>query len=120
MKFNIESNGFKVTQAISNYAQDRAEASLLKVLAPAGATCLIKLKNLSGPHGRPTWACEMVARFPKKHRIHVDERAQDIYKAIDLAANRLGRSVKRTRQKIRTKERKEGKSFRKIKSPEDS
>lgn len=72
---------------------DRFEERILSVT--------VRLDDISGPHGPGTKRCHMEVHLLHRDAVIVEQDHTDIYTAVDKAANRLKRTVRRHINRVR-------------------
>ena len=101
MELHVDSQGFKLTDAIKDYALEKILPRIEKHVTLDGLAHAY-LRDLSAHHSSHVYSCEVVLNIPGSHRIHVEERAKELYAAIDTAAIHLGEVLNRDVKKKRT------------------
>jgi ribosomal subunit interface protein len=92
MKVGVRKPGSDVSEAVRSHVEQR----LLFVLACFERSILdvdVHLTDLNGSRGRFEKRCRMGARLVPWGGVRVEETADDLYAAIDYAADRLGQCV---------------------------
>jgi ribosome hibernation promoting factor len=79
------------------FALDRFEQRIRRVS--------IRLSDLNGPRGGVDKVCRIQAQVSPAGTLTVEERSADIYRAVDGAAHRLQKSVRRTLRRRRGSQR---------------
>jgi ribosomal subunit interface protein len=63
---------------------------------------IVRFEDLNGPRGGVDMSCRIVVRLRPGGAVRVEERDEDLYSAIDRAADRVGRAVRRELGRRRT------------------
>ena len=106
MKFRIQSRGFKLTKALYN----RVSLKLHRILSRYDdriTSAEVTLQDVNGPKGGEDMQCLVNIKLSKSKSIVVQERATDLYDAINTCSQRvrltMERHFERTRQMSRRK-----------------
>ena len=110
MDLRVDTQGFKLTDAIRDYALEKILPRIEKHLHGDDTAAHAWLRDLSA-HTH-VYSCEVVLSLRGRRRIHVDERATELYKAIDKAADHLDEALGRDIKKKRTLARHRGRTVK--------
>ena len=94
MRILLRGLGIGPTPAI----EERVERRLLFALgrfARRVDDITVRFEDLNGPRGGVDKVCRVEARLRPGGAVRVAERSEDLYTAIDRAADRIGRAVRR-------------------------
>lgn len=94
MHFDVRSEGFELTGALQHHAQRRLDFALAR-FRPHLGWVYMRLTDDNGPRGGVDKRCQVRVRLPGLPRVVINELADDLYVAIDRAADRAGRTVAR-------------------------
>lgn len=94
MHFDVRSEGFELTGALQHHAQRRLDFALAR-FRPHLGWVYMRLTDDNGPRGGVDKRCQVRVRLPGLPRVVINELADDLYAAIDRAADRAGRTVAR-------------------------
>ena len=108
MKVIVKARHMKLTQALRAYAEEKLEEPLVKVFDREAAKVEIELYDLGHIRDRQSKECKVTVKMPRsKKPVVITEVDDDMYKAINLAHDRLLVLVKRAHAKMQhTTERK--------------
>ena len=94
MKIGIHAHGFEMTDAIEEHirrrlrsASDWARHALLRIT--------VKLSDENGPRGGLDKRCTIVATIAGLPELVIEDTRDDLYRAVDCAAERLSRNLSR-------------------------
>ncbi len=100
MKIEVVGVHLDVTSSLTEYANHRIGLSLDRFEDRiTGVT--VRLEDISGPHGPGTKRCHMEVHLMHRESVIVEQNHTDIYTAVDKAANRLKRTVRRHINRVR-------------------
>lgn len=94
MQFDIRTEGFELTGALHQHAHRRLDFALSR-FRPHLGWVYMRLSDDNGPRGGIDKRCQVRVRLPGLSRVVINELADDLYAAIDRAADRAGRTVAR-------------------------
>jgi putative sigma-54 modulation protein len=90
MQISVHAKGFDITAALQRHAEGRVEAAVER-LAKDGSRAVVTLEDVNGPRGGEDKRCSVrLTGFGLKAE-PVVATASDMYAAIDLATEKLGR-----------------------------
>lgn len=95
MKVNVRGVHLTLSDAIKQHVQKHLVDPIEHFYDSEAAEIEIHLRDNNGPKGGVDKECSVTVRVPNSQSIHVTEVAEDIYKAIDLARDRVEKSAKR-------------------------
>ncbi len=94
MRVNIQSRGFELTPALRTHAERRLAFALSRFEQRLQAVS-VRLADENGPRGGVDKRCVLRVRMMGLPEAVITECAEDLYAAIDRAADRAGRTVAR-------------------------
>ncbi len=95
MHLDIQSQGFDLTDAIRDYAERRLAFGLGRS-AQHVSNVAVLLADINGPRGGNDKRCRIRVRLAPSLEVVVEDTQSDLYRAIDRAAERMGRTVARS------------------------
>jgi len=99
MRTIIRANGL-ASDAVGDHARRRLGFALGR-FADRITTVWLRLSDLNGPRGGVDKQCRIEVRGVNQWEVVVEDRDCDVYVAIDRAADRVGRAVGRTVERLR-------------------
>ncbi len=100
MQIDIQTRGFKLTDAIREHTERRLRFALGSMqYGPKGIS--VRLSDENGPRGGVDKLCFIQVAFPGASSVVIEDVQSDLYTAIDRAADRAGRTVARRLQRLR-------------------
>jgi ribosome-associated translation inhibitor RaiA len=105
MEIQVRTPHASVKKGTKGYAELKIGGALEKVLGKDGSRADIEIADLSNGHGAPQMRVSVHVTIPhnKPHTVHAENA--EVGAAIDLAADKILRAVKRTREKKRDRQR---------------
>ncbi len=105
MEIQVRTPHANLKKSTKAYAEQKIGAALEKVLGQEGSRGDIEISDLSNGHGAPLIRVSVHVTIPrsKSHTVHAEDG--DVGAAIDLAADKILRAVKRNLQKKRSRQR---------------
>jgi ribosome hibernation promoting factor len=100
MKIEVVGVHLDVTSSLEAYVKNRIGLSLDRFVDRI-SNVTIRLDDISGPHGPGTKRCHMEVHLIHLDAVIVEQDHTDIYTAVDKAANRLKRTVRRHINRVR-------------------
>ena len=101
MKLIVKARHMNLTPALKAHAEEKLGDAIKKIFDRPATTLEIELTELGRTKDGLDKECRVTAFMPKGKTINISEVADDMYKAIDLARDRLLNQVKRQRSKKR-------------------
>ena len=101
MKLIVKARHMNLTPALKAHAEQKLGDAIKKIFDRPSTTLEIELTELGRTKDGLDKECRVTAFMPKGKTINISEVADDMYKAIDLARDRLLNQVKRQRTKKR-------------------
>ncbi|OGV74320.1 MAG: ribosomal subunit interface protein [Methylophilales bacterium RIFCSPHIGHO2_02_FULL_57_10] len=95
MKFDIRTQGFELTDALSEHVHRRMIFALHRFHHRLGQRATVHLSDENGPKGGVDMRCVIHVPMPGRKEVVIREDGDDLYVAIDRAADRMGRTVAR-------------------------
>lgn len=95
----IEMHG-PLSPSLQQHVIDRLEAALGQHQDHVERV-MVRLADLNGPKGGVDQRCQLTISIPKQSDVIIDERGEDLYAAISLAADRAKNAVGRTLEKLK-------------------
>ena len=93
MNIELKAFGLELTDALRAFCDDRIVDPLRRVYDREGPRLEIELSDRNGPKGGLDKRCRITFAMPHTRTLTVVEEAEDVYRAIDLAAQRFRRLV---------------------------
>ena len=114
MRVIVKARHFNLTKSLRLHAQEKLGDSLMRILDRPSAKIEIELSSIGEIKNGEDKECRIQVFMPHGKAINITEIDDDMYKAIDLAHDRLLTQVKRQRSKRRNtaRIRKEAKRMR--------
>jgi ribosome hibernation promoting factor len=100
MQIEVLAVHLDVTASLSDYARRRIEQSLDR-FEDRIQRVEVRLDDISGPHGPGTKRCHIEVHLWHRESVIVEQDHNDVYTAVDKAATRLKRAVRRQINRIR-------------------
>lgn len=94
MKINMQARSFSLSKALRAHVQRRLSFALQKK-ADQIQHIMVRLSDINGPKGGIDKRCQIQIVLPHLNDVVVEDKESDIYVAIDRAANRAARVVRR-------------------------
>ena len=107
MKVNLRGVHLELTDAIKRHVQAHLVDPIERFFDDEAAELEIHLRDRNGPKGGNDMECSVTVRVPRAASIHVTEVDDDLYKAIDLARDRIETAAKRALERSQDKRRDE-------------
>jgi ribosome-associated translation inhibitor RaiA len=98
---NLYASDFRMTDAIERRVTRGVGAALGRLFDSVTAA-VVRLRDVNGPRGGVDKACRIVVRLRDRGTSFVEAIDRDLYAAIDAAAAKLGRSVRRRSRRRQT------------------
>lgn len=95
MFLEVKGFGLEVTDRLADFCRERLMEPLTRIYDREGARLEIELSDTNGPKGGLDKRCRITFEMPYTRSITVVEESADIFQAVDLAAHRFVRVVKR-------------------------
>lgn len=87
--------GLELTDSLREFCEERIVRPLRRIYDREGPRLEIELSDDNGPKGGIDKRCRITFEMPHTRTINVVQNSDDIYRAVDLAASRFRRLVKR-------------------------
>ncbi len=97
MKTIIRAQGMDLTPALKQHAEQKLEQAIAKLVAGEAVRLTVELRLSSNARDNVDKECHVTCSMPSMKPVNITEVSDDMYKAIDLAEDRLVRQVKRLR-----------------------
>jgi ribosomal subunit interface protein len=94
MRIELRGLGFAATAALERHAERRLLFALGR-FAERLEDVAVRFEDVNGPRGGVDKRCRVVARLRPAGALRIEEHGEDLYLAIDRAADRIGRAVGR-------------------------
>tara|TARA_Y100001968_G_C19199248_1_gene639123 strand:+ start:375 stop:806 length:432 start_codon:yes stop_codon:yes gene_type:complete len=101
MRVIVKARHFNLTKSLKLHAQEKLGDSLMRIFDRPSAKIEIELSSIGQFKDGENKECRVQVFMPHSKAINITEIDDDIYKAIDLAHDRLLTQVKRYRGKRR-------------------
>lgn len=104
MKIDIQASDFSITDSMHKHICKRVESNLAFCEAHVVRT-VVRLSDINGPKGGHDKCCLLQIALVGMPDVIIDNKADDLYAAIDQAASRAGRTIRRrlTRRRDRSR-----------------
>ena len=99
MRVIVKGRHLNLTQALKDHAEQKLSNALMRIFDNPGATLEIELNDVGNVRNGKDKECRITLTLPKNKTINIVEVEDDMYKAIDLAHDRLLNEVKRQLEK---------------------
>jgi ribosome-associated translation inhibitor RaiA len=106
MKLTIHAHHLSLPKDLPQFLQKHVTRPLARVFDDPAAELAVHLGDARPKKGGVDQECRMSFRMPGARTMHVESVADDLYKALLDAADRMKRLVKRNLEKMRTPTRK--------------
>ena len=97
MKVIVKARHMSLTPALREHAEEKLGNHMMRIFDSPAATVEIELSDLGKAKDGKDKECRITVTMPKANTIVISEIENDMYKAIDLAQDRLLHQVKRER-----------------------
>jgi len=94
MHIDIQARSFSLTRALKNYAEKKLKSSLSRCEDHLQRV-VIKLSDINGPRGGEDKRCHLQVMLFGLPDVIIEDTEEDMYAAIDRAADRAGCAVVR-------------------------
>jgi len=94
MKIDVRFHGLESSDALREHAARRVHFHLSRFGGEVTAI-VVRLADVNGPKGGVDKRCQVTVRGPRFGSATLDEMSGDAYSAVDVAVERIGRSVGR-------------------------
>ncbi len=100
MRINIQSNGFVLTEGLREHIIRRMQFALGWASA-ATSKLVVSLSDINGPRGGRDKRCKIQVSLVGGKGVVIEDTEDDLYVAIDRAADRADRAVARQLERLR-------------------
>lgn len=94
MKIDLQARHFALTKALRTHVVRRLGFAL-NAGADQVQRVLVRLSDINGPRGGADKRCKIQLVLPRQADIVIENTEENLYAAIDRAANRAGRTLRR-------------------------
>lgn len=101
MKVIVKARHMTLTPALTDHAEEKLGNAIARIFDRPDAKIEIELSELGRSDDGLNKECRVTVFMPRGKPINIVEKAEDMYKAIDLAHDRVVNQVKRQREKKR-------------------
>lgn len=101
MRVIVKARHFELTPALKAHAEDKLGKALTRIFDRPAAQIEIELSDIGNVRDGANKECRVTVFVPKGKTINIVEIDDNMYKAIDLAHDRILQQVKRERGKRR-------------------
>jgi ribosome hibernation promoting factor len=101
MRIEVSGQGMTVRPGLKDHVERRLDFALNRFEDRIDHIA-VKLEDLNGPKGGVDKQCRVMVQLHKLPNAIVEQTAEDMYAAVDLAADRVGRAVARKLEKAKT------------------
>ncbi len=95
MKVNLRGVHLELSDALKRHVQSHLVEPLSRFFDSEAAELEIHLRDTNGTKGGVDKECSVTMRIPRGQSMHVSEVSEDIYKSIDLARDRMEKTLNR-------------------------
>ena len=95
MRVIVKGRHMDLTPSLKAHAEEKLGKSLMRIFDRPAAKIEIELSDLGHLHGKESSECRVSVFIPHGRAINITEIDDNMYKAIDLARDRLIEQVKR-------------------------
>lgn len=100
MQVNVSARHMSLTPALYAHAEEKLGQALMHIFDRPNTRVKIELGALGHTHKREDKTCRVVVSMPKGKVVVISETDDDMYKAINLAHDRVLERVKRERGRV--------------------
>jgi putative sigma-54 modulation protein len=101
MKTEVRFRGLEPSDALRDHAAQRIHSHLSR-FSNEVTNVLVRISDVNGPKGGLDKRCQVTVRGSRFGSATVDELSGDAYSAVDMAAERIGRSIGRELERVRS------------------
>ncbi|NVJ21087.1 MULTISPECIES: ribosome hibernation-promoting factor, HPF/YfiA family [Myxococcus] len=101
MKVLMRGVHLTLTESMRDYLQEHLVDHIARIADDEAAEIDISLVDINGPKGGVDKECRVTVHMPSFASVHVTERAETLFPAIDAARDRLERTLRKTVDKRR-------------------
>jgi|GEM_PF-1921422 len=101
MDFKVRAHSIQLSGEDREYAEKKIGKAVQQILGSAGNSVDVEISNLDNGKGAPLSRVKVNVYVPHAKAISVHEDNPDVRAAIDVAADKIWRAVKRVKQKRR-------------------
>ena len=101
MEVSLRTVGFRSTSAITSFVNEQVGNAVGR-LGHLVSSVSVTLRDENGPKGGIDKVCKVQVVLAQKGRIVIEERGDDIYKSIALAAHRVSAVISRKKEQIKS------------------
>jgi len=102
MRVIVKARHMSLTPALKAHAEEKLGRSMMRVFDQPAAKIEIELSELGDMRDQASKECRVAVFVPHGRAINITEVSDDMYKAIDVARDRLITQVKRERDRRRS------------------
>jgi putative sigma-54 modulation protein len=99
MQVIVKGRHINLSEALKAHAEEKLGMAAMRIFDRPAAKVEIELSDLGKIRDGVNMECRVTVFMPRGKPINVTETAEDMYKAIDLAHDRLIQQIKRARSK---------------------
>lgn len=107
MRIEVTGQGFTVRPGLREHVERRLDFALNRFEDRIDHVA-VRLEDVNGPRGGVDKTCRVVVQLHKLQSAIVEQTSEDMYTAVDQAADRIGRTVKRRLEKASARKRSTG------------
>ncbi|MBI5511686.1 MAG: ribosome-associated translation inhibitor RaiA [Deltaproteobacteria bacterium] len=101
MKVIVKARHMTLTPALTEHAEEKLGHAIARIFDRPDVKIEIELSELGRSNDGLNKECRVTVFMPHGKAINIVEKAEDMYKAVDLAHDRVVNQVKRQREKKR-------------------
>jgi ribosomal subunit interface protein len=102
MRIEVTGQGMTVRPGLKEHVERRLAFALGRFEDRIDSVT-VRLEDLNGPKGGVDKQCKIVVQIRKLPTVIVEQTAEDMYAAVDQAADRVGRAVTKKLEKARSR-----------------
>jgi len=99
MQVIVKGRHINLSEALKAHAEEKLGMAAMRIFDRPAAKVEIELSDLGKIRDGTNMECRVTVFMPRGKAINVTETAEDMYKAIDMAHDRLMQQIKRARSK---------------------
>lgn len=101
MKLIVSGVHLELSDALKEAVESQLWSTLDHMLPGDNSSLEVHLVDTNGPKGGQDQECRVTVHIPKRSTIHITEASDNIYKSINLCADRVERAFKKQMELIR-------------------
>ena len=101
MKLSITGKKIKLSEALRAHIERRVYFALSR-FSPRISRVSVTVEDVNGPRGGIDKRCRILVKMDRMEELKVESTDSEVHAAVDVAADRVGRSVQRNLDRRRT------------------